>query len=141
MRSTKARNLYNKVRCSWFSRLLRLDTGGGGSQFPLKYMEKPRPRTTTQTLYPCSGQCQACPELHRTKMLSVSYSVHPEIPQTISISTILSLTGIFYTFLRHIFHCLPTENTSLFPLTYSHKNILKSRDSYSFPICNFLWLF
>lgn len=42
--------------------------------------------------------------------------------QPISISIILSLTSIFYTFHRHSFHCLPTENTPLFPPTYPCEN-------------------
>jgi len=95
---------------------------GGGPQFPRLSTEHPRPRETTQPLSPTSAQCQTCPELRCTKVLSISYSVHPEIPQTISISRILSLTNRIYVFRRHIFHCLPTENTPLFLPTYPHEN-------------------
>lgn len=57
-----------------------------------------------------------------TPICSESHFVHPKIPQTMSISRILSLTSTSYTFHRYIFHCLPTENAPLFLPTYPHEN-------------------
>lgn len=82
------------------------------------------------SLYPTAPRC------------SVSYSVHPQIPQTTSISRILSLTSTSYTFHRYIFHCLPTENAPLYLPTYPHENYTVGVDILiPFPFCSYCGYF
>lgn len=139
VRATRLRDLYAKVGCSYIPRLQGLDTRGGGPHFPLVYMEKPRPRETAQPLSPTPGQRQTSPELHCTKMLLLCSSRNStnslRFKNFLSNKYILYFPQTHFSLPSHRKHSIISSNIS------TRKLHRRSKDSYSFPTCNYLQLF